>query len=874
MAGNLLYVSDLGTSRIRSIDLDDDFRTDVFVGTGNSGSGIIVGCQGSAAIPEPSWLAIDHSRGGDLIINLHYSAAVLRVTAKGAVSFVSKPEDEARDGTGLAARFGEISGMAFDAFDNLYVTDESGHLLRKISPFGEVSTINHLGGGIEGSASNAVTDAASAQFSNPTGVTVNTHTGVVYISDTGNHQLREYDPKQGSIKRFAGAIDGSGTTDGAALDGARFKRPGQLAFYRDSLGTDTVYVLDSLNPDYFRAWYYPSNSTLNKAGDRVRRVRNGVVDTIADMTIDDGQKTFSFFKAHSCITVDAAGVLYFSDFYNERIVRWTEKDNATLLFRFDGLAKAPTYISASPVLPGGLIFDPGDRASSLYNSPSLLIASPVWKLPLMRISVPVFPSNLSVALWTPNFGDVGSLDGIVAESGDDMFGGYFAHLSPNLFALDSAGLLFVAHTLHGKIMRLGVLSGPSCNVSSTMSSTHPCRPGTFIDWANASCAACDASDSSDRFPFSSFCEDANGNFFANAGPSRPTPITAAESGLATAVGIVGAGFVVAIVAILVLRRRRALDALKRRPSSGEAVDVLVSTINLARRERVRSGLLLQVVHAAKESSAAGASGGGGGVSTLSFSDLVPDPHVSPLFGGFGVVFVARWVSRGLRVAVKVPKDLVVSGYLPPAAAAELVKEAQGLVRASDNLANEFVVRLFGVAQGDGGAAWAAANERARNLHFAKRAGSSEDPAVGTGTVSGPGDAMAADSSGAPMGAFHLLGLVMAFEEGGTLAEALQPPPSSLRAAWPLAMADRLRVARELVQGLSHLHRVGIVHGDLKLENVLLSGGNERHVRLADFGLSDLRNVADAAVLAQSRVSTAVQTDKKRGTWCVARQTRE
>jgi len=145
---------------------------------------------------------------------------------------------------------------------------------------------------------------------------------------------------------------------------------------------------------------------------------------------------------------------------------------------------------------------------------------------------------------------------------------------------------------------------------------------------------------------------------------------------------------------------------------------------------------------------------------------------------------------------------------------------QGLVRASDNLANEFVVRLFGVAQGDGGAAWAAASERARALHFAKRAGSSEDPSAGASLSLS--DAAAADGVGAPAGAFYLLGLVMAFEDGGTLAEALQPPPGSLRAAWPTAMSDRLRVARELVQGLSHLHHVGIVHGDLKLENVRVS----------------------------------------------------
>jgi len=97
---------------------------------------------------------------------------------------------------------------------------------------------------------------------------------------------------------------------------------------------------------------------------------------------------------------------------------------------------------------------------------------------------------------------------------------------------------------------------------------------------------------------------------------------------------------------------------------------------MARRDSAHSGLSPQAVRAAEETSSSGGSGGGSGVSTLQFSDLVPDASVAPLFGGFGVVFSARWVSRGLRVAVKVPKDLVVSGYLPPAAAAELVKEAQ------------------------------------------------------------------------------------------------------------------------------------------------------------------------------------------------------
>ncbi|KOU66353.1 serine/threonine-protein kinase [Streptomyces virginiae] len=48
-------------------------------------------------------------------------------------------------------------------------------------------------------------------------------------------------------------------------------------------------------------------------------------------------------------------------------------------------------------------------------------------------------------------------------------------------------------------------------------------------------------------------------------------------------------------------------------------------------------------------------------------------------------------------------------------------------------------------------------------------------------------------------------------------------------------ADRGRLIAEICEGLSHLHRSGWVHADLKPENVLL--GADRSVKLSDFGLA-------------------------------------
>jgi serine/threonine protein kinase len=84
-----------------------------------------------------------------------------------------------------------------------------------------------------------------------------------------------------------------------------------------------------------------------------------------------------------------------------------------------------------------------------------------------------------------------------------------------------------------------------------------------------------------------------------------------------------------------------------------------------------------------------------------------------------------------------------------------------------------------------------------------------------------------------------VGIIMRYEGGGSLMKVIHSLDANGNKA-KISMSEKLRLLSGVARGLSELHSVGIVHGDIKPENILLSEDIPQKVRLADFGLSSHR----------------------------------
>jgi sugar lactone lactonase YvrE len=216
---------------------------------------------------------------------------IRRISADGTVTtFVGNGTPEIRDGTGTEAGFKLITCITVDRSGNLYVADDGGTLIRKITPTGVVTTLNidytnldesllfdeidylaadgignlyftsfgshcifkltgyttlSILAGNNDPPGYADGSGNEASFNEPTGIVVG-RDGNIYVADFNNHRIRKITPA-GVVTTVAG--DGNQRNRDGVGRAASFNGPMHLGFHADADAADLLYVVDGDDDD-------------------------------------------------------------------------------------------------------------------------------------------------------------------------------------------------------------------------------------------------------------------------------------------------------------------------------------------------------------------------------------------------------------------------------------------------------------------------------------------------------------------------------------------------------------------------------------------------------------------------------------------------
>lgn len=246
-SGNV-FVADSDNKTIRKISAEGIVSTwagvvSLVVNLGGSPNPTtnVDGTGNAARFGWPTAVALD--RSGNVFVTDSSNYTIRKITAGGVVTTLAGTVgiSGSADGTGSAARFGRMFGVAADGSGNVFVADSENFTIRKITAEGRVTT---LAGSPENSGC-ADGIGSAARFYGRGGVAVD-DSGNVFVADSGNSVIRKITPT-GVVSTIGGLFGHSGSSDGVG-NAARFAQPYAVAvdragnLYIGDVGNNTIRV--------------------------------------------------------------------------------------------------------------------------------------------------------------------------------------------------------------------------------------------------------------------------------------------------------------------------------------------------------------------------------------------------------------------------------------------------------------------------------------------------------------------------------------------------------------------------------------------------------------------------------------------------------
>ena len=231
----------------------EGINVSIFVGQSPRGSQDGVGTQATFYGPK----GIVYFDRFLFVVDTH-NHKIRRISADGTVTtFAGNGTKEIRDGTGTEASFKVITCITVDPTGNLYVADDGGTLIRKITPAGVVTTFNIDHSNLDESLLFDEIDYLAAD-----------RTGNLYFTSSGSHCIFKLTGNT-TLSILAGNNDPAGYADGSGNE-ASFNEPSGIVVGRDG----NIYVADFNNHRIRKIT--PAGLVTTVAGDGNQRNRDGV----------------------------------------------------------------------------------------------------------------------------------------------------------------------------------------------------------------------------------------------------------------------------------------------------------------------------------------------------------------------------------------------------------------------------------------------------------------------------------------------------------------------------------------------------------------------------------------------------------------------